>query len=226
MCAAPIAEPHQHVVSVRTRELMCTCRACYLLFVDQQADLRYRSVPDRYLAFPAFRLDPQHWSELQIPVGLAFLFTNSVLGRTVAFYPGPAGATESELPLSAWQTIVEANPQLRLLRADVEALLIRAPSRPGTSTGSLREEFDCHLVPIDACYQLVGLLRRGWRGFDGGTEAHRVIEDFFAMLTERSRPAPAVPESAPAATAEPAAAASSASPAVATADAGSREVAG
>ena len=28
---------------------------------------------------------------LVIPVGLAFFFGNSQLGRTVAFYPGPAG---------------------------------------------------------------------------------------------------------------------------------------
>ena len=45
-------------------------------------------------------------------LGLAFLFHNSVLGRVVAFYPGPAGATESELPLDAWTRIVETNPCL------------------------------------------------------------------------------------------------------------------
>ena len=28
---------------------------------------------------------------------MAFLFVNSALDRVVAFYPGPAGATESEL---------------------------------------------------------------------------------------------------------------------------------
>jgi hypothetical protein len=196
MCAEPIAEPHQHVVSLHTRALMCTCRACYLLFTDQQAVLKYRSVPDRYLSFPEFRLNPVHWDELQIPVGLAFLFRNSMLGRTVAFYPGPAGATESDLPLAAWDEIVAGNPQLRLLLPDVEALLIRAPDRPGSSrrAGAARTEFDCHLVPIDACYQLVGELRRSWRGFDGGPEARGVLRDFFGMLAQRSRPAPELPE--------------------------------
>ena len=89
------------------------------------AALRYRAVPDRYLSFPGFRLDARQYDELEIPVGLAFLFRNSVLGRVIAFYPGPAGATESELPLAAWNQIVEGNPELQVLRADVEALLIR-----------------------------------------------------------------------------------------------------
>jgi Family of unknown function (DUF5947) len=180
MCAEPIGEQHQHVVALQTRALMCTCRACYLLFTDQHAALRYRSVPDRYLSFPGFRLSPAQWQELQIPVGLAFLFTNSMLGRAVVFYPGPAGATESELPLAAWPAIIEANPQLGLVAPDVEALLIRSP------------ELDCHLVPVDACYELVGLLRQSWRGFDGGHEARTLIEEFFGMVARRSRPAPEV----------------------------------
>ena len=76
------------------------------------ADLRYRAVPERYLSFDEFALDARAWDELQIPVGLAFLFRNSVQERTIAFYPSPAGATESELPLDAWERIVEANPEL------------------------------------------------------------------------------------------------------------------
>jgi hypothetical protein len=184
MCAEAIGEPHQHVVDLRTRSLMCTCRACYLLFTDQQAELRYRAVPDRYLSFPRFHLDELTWNELQIPVGLAFFFRNSELGRTVAFYPGPAGAAESELPLEAWEAIVGANPQLGLLAPDVEALLVR--------TGAGGDGSDCHIVPIDACYELVGHLRRTWRGFDGGQETRALIDDFFATVRARSRPAPDV----------------------------------
>jgi len=184
MCAQPIVEEHQHVVNLESRILMCTCRACYLLFTDERADLRYRAVPDRYLFFPDFSFGAGEWDELQIPVGLAFLFHNSVQDRTVAFYPGPAGATESELPLDAWTRIVAANPELGALRSDVEALLLRGPDcdHPGSSA---------HLVPIDACYELVGRLRSVWRGFDGGREAHAAIEDFFATVDRRSRPVPA-----------------------------------
>jgi hypothetical protein len=186
MCAEPITDDHPHVVDLESRALMCTCRGCYLLFTAEDAKLRYRAVPDRYLSFPDVTLDAREYDELEIPVGLAFLFNSSVLDRTVAFYPGPAGATESELPLEAWARVVEANPQLALLRADVEALLLR-----GTDRGS---EFSCHLVPIDACYALVGQLRRLWRGFDGGAEAHQAMDDFFAEMAARSRPAPAITE--------------------------------
>jgi hypothetical protein len=185
MCAEPISEPHQHVVNLDSRGLMCACRPCYLLFTDQQATLRYRSVPERYLSFPDFALAARQWDELQIPVGLAFLFKNSVQDRTIAFYPSPAGATESELPLDAWAQLVAINPQLELLHPDVEALLVR-----GTERGAA--ELACYLVPIDACYELVGRLRLLWRGFDGGSEARAAIEEFFTTVAARSRPAPPV----------------------------------
>ncbi len=186
MCAATIAEEHQHVVNLESRVLMCTCRGCYLLFTAEHAELRYRAVPDRYLSFPDFEFGAREWDELQIPVGLAFLFKNSVQGRIIAFYPGPAGATESELPLDAWSRIVGANAQLDHLRPDVEALLLRGADRE-------HPDYTAHVVPIDACYELVGRLRSLWRGFDGGTEARAAIEEFFATVDQRSRPAPAAP---------------------------------
>lgn len=182
MCAEPIFAEHQHVVNLESRGLMCTCRGCYLLFTAEDAALRYRAVPDRYLSFPEFHLDSRQYDELEIPVSLAFLFANSVQNRVVAFYPGPAGATESELPLEAWTRIVEANPELGQLRPDVEALLIRGEDRGGN-------EFSCHLVPIDTCYELVGRLRALWRGFDGGSEVRSAMDEFFAAVAERSRPA-------------------------------------
>ncbi|WP_241671976.1 DUF5947 family protein [Streptomyces sp. IB2014 016-6] len=187
MCAAPIGEEHRHVVNLESRSLMCGCRACSLLFTEEGAELRYRTVPDRYLSFDGLPLDARTWDELQIPVGLAFVFRNSAQDRTIAFYPGPAGATESELPLDAWATIVEANPGLAVLRPDVEALLVRRMEAGG---GGGREVVaSCHLVPIDACYELVGRLRALWRGFDGGQEAHAAMDDFFEHVRSRSRPA-------------------------------------
>jgi len=185
MCAEPIADQHSHVVALASRSLMCTCRGCYLLFTDHQARLRYRAVPDRYLSFPDVELAQSDWDALEIPVGLAFFFYNSELARTVAFYPGPAGATESELPLGAWDELVAANPQLGGLAPDVEALVVRAP-------GGDRLGFECVLVPVDFCYQMVGELRRVWRGFDGGQDARNVIDASLAEAAERSRPAPAV----------------------------------
>lgn len=200
MCAEAIAESHQHVVNLESRVLMCTCRGCYLLFAAENAKLRYRAVPERYVSFPDFTLGPGQWDQLEIPVGLAFLFRNSVQERIVAFYPGPAGATESELPLAAWDSVVSANPALGLLQPDVEALLIRAPQRghrkdSGSDVGG-GIPYTCNIVPIDACYELVGSLRQLWRGFDGGQDAHDAMDQFFATVSARSRPAPS-PERTP-----------------------------
>ena len=189
MCAADVEAAHSHVVDLQSRALLCTCRACYLLFTDDQAALRYRAVPDRYLSFPGSALDEHDWDDLEIPVGLAFLFRNSAQERMVAFYPGPAGATESDLPLPAWDRIVARTPHLTVLRSDVEAILIRRPARPADASGA---DPLCYLVPIDACYELVGRLRRVWRGFDGGPEAHDTIDEFFARVRQLSRPAPPV----------------------------------
>jgi hypothetical protein len=182
MCAEEIGEDHPHVVDIVGRGLLCTCRPCYLLFTADGAEQRYRAVPDRYLSFPGFALGAGQWDELEIPVGLAFFFANSVQDRTVAFYPGPAGATESELPLGAWDRIVAAEPALAAMAPDVEALLVRMADRPGTEAAA-------YLVPIDRCYELVGGLRMAWRGFDGGREARDLLDAFFADLAARSRPA-------------------------------------
>lgn len=181
MCSEFIADEHQHVVNVAGRQLMCVCRACYLLFTDSQADLRYRAVPDRYLAFEDFALDRRAWEALQIPVGVAFFFTNSALGRTVAFYPGPAGATESELDLDAWNAISGADSRVGLLADDVEALLVRVSDTDTPQS---------YLVPIDACYEFVGRLRMLWRGFDGGQEARQFIDSFFAQIAARAAKTP------------------------------------
>jgi hypothetical protein len=183
MCSESIADEHQHVVNVGARQLMCVCRGCYLLFTDSHAELRYRAVPDRYLAFGDFALDRRAWSALQIPVGMAFFFRNSDLGRTVAFYPGPAGATESELDLDAWTAISEADPRVGLLADDVEALLVRVPEAEYAAPQT-------YLVPIDACYEFVGRLRMLWRGFDGGQESREFIDDFFAQVAARARETP------------------------------------
>jgi hypothetical protein len=85
--------------------------------------------------------------------------------------------------MGAWDEVVAANPQLSHLASDVEALIVRAPGRE-------RAGFECLLVPVDFCYELVGELRRVWHGFDGGQDARDLIDSFFATATKRSRPAP------------------------------------
>ena len=178
MCAEPLDGRHGHVAALRDRAVMCTCRGCYLLFTAEgAAGGRFRAVPERYLYDPAFPITEALWDALAIPVRMVFFFHNSDLDRTVAFYPSPAGATESELDLGAWTEIQARNPAFADLAADVEALLLH---RHG-------DGYECFLLPIDACYELVGLVRMHWRGFDGGERAHDEIDAFFARLRERGR---------------------------------------
>jgi hypothetical protein len=177
LCGQPIPDRHSHIVHLERRNLLCACRACYLLFTSGGAGGgKYRAVPERYLGLGARVLTEEQWDRAQVPVNLAFFFFNSSLGRTVAFYPSPAGATESLLPLETWQEVERANPVLAGLTPDVEALLVY--KRP--------EGFAGYVVPIDACYELVGRLRRHWRGFDGGDEVRSEIEAFFEGLRARS----------------------------------------
>ena len=178
MCNELIPDEHEHVVNVESRNLMCTCRGCWMLFSsDGAGGGRYRAVPDRYAAVEDFRLADGSWDSFQIPVSVAFFFHNSSLDRVTAFYPSPAGATESLLALDAWDVLAEANPILQTLRPDVEALLVRAG----------HDEHAAFVVPIDSCYELVGHVRRLWRGFDGGREANEALDQFFVDVGGRCR---------------------------------------
>ena len=162
---------------------MCVCQACGLLFWTEGAAAgRYVTVPSRYRRVVDFSLSAPQWDSLQIPVAVAFFFHNSAMGATSAFFPSPAGATECLLPLDTWSEVEAANPILASLQPDVEALLVRTWRTPEDSG------IECFLVPIDACYELVGHLRALWRGFDGGAEAHEQMDGFFASLRDRARP--------------------------------------
>jgi hypothetical protein len=108
---------------------------------------------------------------------MAFFFHRSDAGRVVAYYPSPAGPTESLLELDAWDELERANPVLRTLEPDVEALLVNR------SRGA-RQYL---LVPIEDCYALVGLIRTRWRGLTGGREVWEEIESFFGGLAGRSK---------------------------------------
>ena len=171
-----VAGGHAHVVDIEKRRLMCTCRPCYLLFTHEgAAGGKFRSVPTRVLPLPGNALGGLSWDALGVPVGMAFFLRQSPVERLIGFYPSPAGATEAGLPDDAWNEMLAVNPTLATLEPDTEALLVRRN----------RESVEGWIVPIDACYELVGRVRRHWRGFDGGPEVWQQIEEFFAGLHER-----------------------------------------
>lgn len=187
ICASPIGDDHRHLVDLSGQRLRCSCRGCALLFDDPSAGGgRYQAVPDRHLRVEPFVLDERQWTALQIPVGMVFVMASTPAQRTVAFYPSPGGATESELALDTWDEIVAANPPLTEVAPDVEAVLIRAGG-PGTAARA-DDGPECYIVPVDRCYELVGELRLHWHGFDGGSEVRERIHAFFDDLAARSRP--------------------------------------
>ncbi|WP_369256195.1 DUF5947 family protein [Streptomyces sp. R35] len=180
LCAVALTEAdHRHLVDTEKRALVCACAACALLMEQPGAAAgRFRTVPARYLTDPGHRLDESAWEALQIPVGVAFLFRNAALDRLVALYPSPAGATESELEPATWTDVLGGSRLAELLEPDVEALLLRRTDG----------RCECHLVPIDICYELVGRMRLLWQGFDGGAEARAALDAFFADVSRRARP--------------------------------------
>jgi hypothetical protein len=176
LCGTALAAVHPHLIEPARHKLSCACDACAILF-GGQGGARYKRVSRRVLSLQNFRLDDGQWDALAIPIGLAFFFHSSPLDKVVAFYPSPAGATESLLPLDTWSELVATNPVLERMEPDVEALLV---NRIGQLRGSAPPSY--YLAPIDACYRLVGVIRANWRGFSGGTETWDEIGRFFTGL--------------------------------------------
>jgi hypothetical protein len=178
LCGEPIPSEHRHLLDLSSRELMCACQACKILFDRKEAGAgHYRLVPDRRLFVEDFRLDDPQWEALRIPVDMAYFFHSSEADRVVAFYPSPAGATESLLQLHAWERLVSANPILSTLEDDVEALLVNRAR-------GARQHF---VVPLEDPYRLVALIRTRWRGLTGGKEVWEEIERFFDGLAQRAK---------------------------------------
>ncbi len=114
------------------------------------------------------------WAQFQIPIGLAFFFLSEAAAGVVALYPSPAGATESELYLDAWNELVAANPVLRDLEPEVEALVVNRLVDPHLHA----------IVPIDRCYELVGMIKATWEGISGGDAVANAVEAFFARIPD------------------------------------------
>lgn len=180
LCNTPISSTHRHLLELSSRELMCACRPCSLLF-DRggSGNGRYKLVPERRLRLNGFEMTDLAWEGLRLPVDMAFFFDSTAEGRVVAYYPGPMGPTESQLELSSWAELEAANPILSELEPDVEALLVNR------ARGARRQ----WLVPLDDCYRLVGLIRTRWKGLTGGSEVWQEIDSFFEQLDSRARSA-------------------------------------
>ncbi|MEP6977958.1 MAG: DUF5947 family protein [Thermoleophilia bacterium] len=173
LCSAVIPADHRHMLHVEERQIVCTCETCRALFAG---DGPYKPTGSRTVWLDGLELPDDLWASFRIPIGLAFFFESSSAGGVVAFYPSPAGTTECELDLRAWETLVAANPMLEGLEPDAEALIVNR-------LGGARQHA---IVPIDECYRLVGLVRVSWEGISGGTQIEGAVSGFFAELREKA----------------------------------------
>jgi hypothetical protein len=178
LCSAELSPHpnHEHLFEPSSRQIHCSCTPCAILF-PAEAEKRYRRVSRRLVYLQDFAMDDRQWESLAIPVNMAFLHTSTSADGLRAFYPSPAGATESMLSLEGWSQLVAENALLATLEPDVEALLINRVSGAR----------DHYIAPIDRCFELVGLIRISWRGLSGGKEVWERIDAFFAELRAAAR---------------------------------------
>jgi hypothetical protein len=175
LCAAVIADDHQHLVDPENWRLVCACHPCSILF-DHAAARRYRRVPRDIRELAGLEISDALWNSLGIPIGLVFFFRSSVSSTMVAVYPSPGGPTETGVEADIWEELSSLHPALARLADDVEALLVNRT----------RGARDYYIVPIDACYRLSGIIRSRWSGFSGGDELWEGLRLFFEGLKERA----------------------------------------
>jgi hypothetical protein len=189
VCGERLDPDHGHVANVVHRTLLCACRACCLLFThDGAGGSRFRAVPTRVVELSAEPGIAGIWETAALPIGLAFFVVHGADGQVHAFYPSAAGATEADRPVDGWAELTAGVPVLQTLTADVEALLVRRvdPDAPAAAVDAGAAATVAFLVPIDVCYELVGRVRQGWRGFHGGAQVWRDVEALFAGLAARA----------------------------------------
>lgn len=170
LCGLALPQQHRHVLDEQADELMCTCRACTLLFEREAAGRgHYRLVPDVRMRLSGVPVD-----DLGVPVGLAF-FVPHADGTVTAHFPSPLGTTDHDVEPAAWVAAVRACPELATLTPRVQALLV----------DTARSAHEQWIVPIDDCYRLVALIRGEWQGLSGGSTVWPAIEAFFGGLGAR-----------------------------------------
>lgn len=174
LCSAEIAGDHPHLLNRASRQIVCSCDACAILFCGQQSAV-YLRIPKHILKLETFRFSEGEWDAMTLPIHLAFFLRNAS-DATTALYPSPAGVMESMLELPAWSELTRNNPTLASLEPEVETLLVNR----------IGDRNDYFVVPLDAAYRLVGLIRTKWRGLSGGTEVWSAINGFFEELEQQA----------------------------------------
>jgi hypothetical protein len=169
LCPLSLARDHKHLLDLEERRIICVCPTCWSI---RSGEARYRPTGSRTLWLEPFALSDEQWAAFQIPIGLAFFMRSTTTGAIVGLYPSPAGATECELDLDAWDRLVEANPVLEDLDPDAEALIVNRLAAPHVFA----------IAPLDDCYRLVGIIKSTWEGITGGSAMESAVQQYFDDL--------------------------------------------
>ena len=173
LCGAGLPPDHRHLIHLDERRLLCACETCWSI---RSGEPQFRPAGVRTEWLGDFELPDEAWASFGIPIGLAFFMRTGDPARVVAFYPSPAGATESEIDHASWQRVKEMNPPLERLEPDSEALIVNRMVEPHLHA----------IAPIDDCYRLVGMIKSSWEGISGGAGPELEIARFFAELRVKS----------------------------------------
>jgi Zn finger protein HypA/HybF involved in hydrogenase expression len=68
LCSAPLAAQHAHLLELTSRQLVCACDPCAILF-DAQGAGKYRRAPGDIRVPVAFRLSHETWQALDLRGG-------------------------------------------------------------------------------------------------------------------------------------------------------------
>jgi hypothetical protein len=169
LCPISLPAEHKHLLDLDERRIVCVCPTCWSM---RSGDARYRPTGSRTLWLSDLNLSDDLWAAFQIPIGLAFFLRSTAGGHVVGLYPSPAGATECELDLDAWEQLVAANPVLEDLDPDAEALIVNRLSTPHVHA----------IAPLDDCYRLVGIIKASWEGISGGAALEEAVRGYFDDL--------------------------------------------
>jgi len=110
LCSAEVHSQHEHLVDISTRQMVCACQACAILF-SGKANTKYRRVPQRIISLANFQMTDSHWESLLIPISMAFFFSVLTAGLAATLpsvmYQGLVG---NGLPASVAHSIANLPP--------------------------------------------------------------------------------------------------------------------
>ena len=171
MCAEPIADEHEHVVDLARRSAACAPagRATCCSPTDGAAAGATGRCPTATAPFADCTLPAG--TTLQIPVGAGVLLPQLGAGPDGRVLPGPGRGHRVRAAARRLGPVVGRQPAAGDARARRRGA---AGARRAATAGS-----SCYLVPIDACYELVGQLRTLWRASTAARRRTRRSTPFF-----------------------------------------------